>query len=535
MRMTLYLYREGLELAKERLRRSANYREAPLRDAPEPDVQWHFFFQQRPQHPVRWLSYVQPLFQEPDEIVMFGQSAGAVLLVVAHGRLWAVTFGTGFHAVDEAEFEPDFGLRVAANSVDPARMTLAETRGLDKGTRNSVSSLPVPNEMFALRVATNEEWVRRFGGKVQNTSFAVSVSGADSLRLNIEDFSLTAIAPKLREILDLYQSERYKQHFGFLDYFRRLPSRSSLIPDLNEAVVQRMRDRSTDIGFAAPDELEFFHPDCYRLTRGRREVTLTELASDQVYDAIEELGGWQDPLRSVRVSSVGGDVPLAERRRLEQYVVANVHAAHDQDGDEFALTAGAWFRVDRDYAERIHRFMRDVVDVTEELQLPDWNDAWLADNVEGAYPEERYNRHVSQQRSYVLLDRQLYYGPAQTGQRVEICDLLTKDKQLICVKRLDGSDKMAHLFEQGSYSAAMMRDEAYRERVIVDLASTGVSEEFGQPSDWTYIFGIATSKPGTIAEVLPFFSKVSLNANIDAITDKGFRVAVAKILRSSQL
>jgi uncharacterized protein (TIGR04141 family) len=455
-----------------------------------------------------------------------------VLLVAAHGRVWAVTFGTGFHAIDAAEFESDFGLKVAANSVDPTRMTLAETRGLDKGTRNSVSSLPVPNEMFALRVATNEEWVRRFGGKVENASFAVSVSGADSLRLNIEDFSLTSIGAKLGEILALYQSERYQQHFGFLDYFRRLPSKSPLISRLNDAVVQRMRDRATDIGFAAPDELEFFHPDYYTLTRGRREVTLTELASEQVYDAIEELGGWQDPLRSVRVSSVGGDVPLADRRRLEQYVVANVHAAHDEEGDEFALTAGSWFRVDRDYAERINRFMNGIVDVTEELQLPDWEDEWLAANVAGAYPEERYNRHVSQQRGYALLDRNLYYGPARTGQRVEICDLLTSEKQLICVKRLDGSDKMVQLFEQGAYSAAMMRDEAYRARVLGDLVGAGGSGDFGQPSSWTYVFGIATSKAGSLADVLPFFSKVSLNANFDTIVDKGFRVAVAKIVRA---
>jgi hypothetical protein len=51
MRMTLYLYRDGLKLDKERLRRSANYQEVALREPDEPDVQRRFFFQQRPQHP----------------------------------------------------------------------------------------------------------------------------------------------------------------------------------------------------------------------------------------------------------------------------------------------------------------------------------------------------------------------------------------------------------------------------------------------------------------------------------------------------
>jgi uncharacterized protein (TIGR04141 family) len=530
MRITLYLYREGIPLAKDRLRQSARYEEVPLREPDGDDLRWRFFYQQRPQQPVRWLSHVQPIFRDTvAPVTLFGQSAGAVLLVAAHDRLWAVTFGTGYHAVDPSEFE----LKVAANSVNPARMTLAETRGLDKGTRNAISSLSVPNRMFALRVATNEEWVRRFGGKVANTSFAVSVSGADSLRLNLDDFHLSDIDTKLGEILACYQSEQYKQHFGFLDYFRRLPSQSPLVDHLYDQVVDRMRERDQDIGFAAPDELEFYNPDYYELKHGRRSVIRTELSTEQVYSALDELDAWRDPLRSVRVTAFGATEPYDERRLLERYVVANVSAGPDHRDEEYALTAGAWFKVDQSYAERINRFMEHVEDITDERQLPVWDDEWLSANVEGPYPEARYNRHVSQSRGFALLDRNLYYGPTQTGQRVEICDLLTPDRQLICVKRLDGSDKMVQLFEQGMYSAGMMRDEAYRARTIRDFEAAGGSGGFGEPANWTYVFAIATSKPGQLADCLPFFSKVSLNANIDAITDKGFNVAIAKINRAA--
>jgi hypothetical protein len=57
--------------------------------------------------------------------------------------------------------------------------------------------------------------------------------------------------------------------------------------------------------------------------------------------------------------------------------------------------------------------------------LPDWDDNWLISNVAGKYGEDRYNRFASRLSGRHLLDR-----------------------DLICVKRLDGSDTLIHLFEQ---------------------------------------------------------------------------------------
>lgn len=66
-------------------------------------------------------------------------------------------------------------------------------------------------------------------------------------------------------------------------------------------------------------------------------------------------------------------------------------------------------------------------------------------------------------------------------------------------------------------------------RTVHDCESVGGTGGFGDPTDWAYIFAIATSKPNQLTDCPPFFSKVSLNANIEAITDKGFKVAVAKV------
>jgi hypothetical protein len=176
-----------------------------------------------------------------------GVDLGQIILnkaerVAAHGRSFAVTFGTGFHAVKDADIEPDFGLRVVANSVDPAKLTRAEARGLEKGAKNSASSLPVPNAVFALDLSTNEEWIRRFGGQMEDRTFASSASGADSLQLTRREFNLADLPDKLAKILERFSSTRCEEHFPFLDYFRRLPSKAPQVAQLDIQVANQFQD-----------------------------------------------------------------------------------------------------------------------------------------------------------------------------------------------------------------------------------------------------------------------------------------------------
>jgi uncharacterized protein (TIGR04141 family) len=99
------------------------------------------------------------------------------------------------------------------------------------------------------------------------------------------------------------------------------------------------------------------------------------------------------------------------------------------------------------------------------------------------------------------------------------------------VKRLDGSDKMMHLFEQGAVSATLLKNnDDYRALVLGYLDAAGGGRDYGTESDWTVVFAIATSRQGPIKEpLLPFFARASLVSNLGTITDKGYKVALAKI------
>ncbi|WP_157767930.1 DUF6119 family protein [Actinosynnema pretiosum] len=530
MRITLYLLRESVAFDEKALRNSHLLTERRLIPPQPPEVRWRLFTGTKPEREVSWCRNLNTIVEAEDGDPITTKSAGAVLLVQAHGRVFAVTFGTGFHHVGHDSVEPDFGLRVAANCVSADRLTIADARGLGKGKRNATSKLPQAGEMFAFGLLTDEEWIRQFGGDVNIPGFARSARGSDSLQLTLDqEFTLNGLPAKLEEALELYRSEGYKACFPFLDYFRR-ESCKETISSLEGRLTEAMRAGDTGIGFALPDEFGRT-ADEYEICHRHRHESVTELRTESVYEVLTRLEGWKDPLHSVKIAAydMSGE-PVRPKEELRRYVVGEIQ--HDSGGRQqhYATTAGAWFRINEDYAAKVDRYLTDSIeDITAELDLPIWDDEYLKEHItQGRYGEDRYNRHSCEQRAYALLDRDFYRGGA--GEQVEICDQLTPDKKLICVKRMDGSDKMSHLFQQGSVSAQMIvGNQDYRAKLMDKMRELDSAAEFGAPQDWTVVYAVATSRPGSLKKTLPFFARAALRAHARTVRTAGLRVAIAKI------
>lgn len=57
-----------------------------------------------------------------------------MLALKVRSRIWAFTFGHGFTMLNRARLEQDFGLKVALNSVDPAKLRSLQARNIDPAT-----------------------------------------------------------------------------------------------------------------------------------------------------------------------------------------------------------------------------------------------------------------------------------------------------------------------------------------------------------------------------------------------------------------
>ncbi|MDC5229386.1 TIGR04141 family sporadically distributed protein, partial [Acinetobacter baumannii] len=157
--------------------------------------------------------------------------------------------------------------------------------------------------------------------------------------------------------------------------------------------------------------------------------------------------------------------------------------------------------------------------------------------------ESAYNERVASSLSYHLLDKKLVKC-SKTTSPIELCDLLTNDKQLIHVKhRKGGSAGLSHLFAQGSVSAeVMLGDRAFRTqarkvlRKIAPDVDKLIPMDGLKSADYEIVFLILGDDNANVKKNLPFFSKVNLTLVFDNLSQRGYKVKIAgaeKVLRNS--
>ena len=115
--------------------------------------------------------------------------------------------------------------------------------------------------------------------------------------------------------------------------------------------------------------------------------------------------------------------------------------------------------------------------------------------------------------------------------QIEFCDLFTRNRVMVHVKRYGGSSVLSHLFAQGVVSATLfLQDSDFRRKVNQALpASHRLSRPERRPNVQHYevAFAIVSRSRGDLA--LPFFSKVNLRNACQTLTGFGYQVTLTKI------
>ena len=128
-------------------------------------------------------------------------------------------------------------------------------------------------------------------------------------------------------------------------------------------------------------------------------------------------------------------------------------------GDTFLIEEGTFYRIEPDYLAQLNQDVDAIPDSSVELppSRRESDEGTLKEIDEGTY-----NERASVPADHLLLDKKTVIVPGRTSP-IEVCDLLTLDRQLVHVKRKFSSSALSHLFGQGYVSAELLIDsEAYR-------------------------------------------------------------------------
>ncbi len=439
-------------------------------------------------------------------------TASVVLVAQVEGRWFAVTFGHGRHLLREERLVADFGLRVTANAVPADRVRSISSVLLDAGSRRTAQSLSIPGELARFSVDLDGEWIRSLGGETES-ELSRGMTGSQSLtvRLGPASSDLKHLHLLLAHLLELYGASSYRERFPFIDLVVPLYPGDERVAALDARLVTLLPRAGVDVGVVAPDP-QPGDPDVltYELRRGRGRWTTLDAFGVQC--AARDV---DDPL-SLAVRALGGDRAVIWTRPLRQFLSAEVELTGEQ---RYVLVEGRWFRVDPARLAWLEQRLTAIEEFGHNrLNMPDWYTGWR---------EETYNDRAATALAGLLMDKQLFTGLDRRYDRVEVCDVLTADMDLVCVKRLSNAASMSHLLGQGSVSASLYHhDRVYRDHVRDAFRSRWPRAEEATP---TVVYAIATDRSGPLHRALPFFSRISLVNHAHLIRRTGLRVALARI------
>lgn len=445
------------------------------------------------------------------------RQAGAALLVRLAGRIFAFTFGQGRHLLDRDKLVDDFGLRVAANTVDPRRVRSIDGRTFERGVLLTRRQASIPGRVEALGVQVDREMYRAITGRSSRAGEG-RVHGSTSLGVT-RDITLAGLETLGETLLRDYDALDYQASFRSLDRMQPLKKDAPEVGRLNELLIRNLRAPSSDAFLAPPALLDWADVSGFRLSTD---------ATRQTYN---------DPDLSVYLAGIEGGPPSITIERLvddELRVVArdSPRVSHrwsiyrsvvfetTLDGVPYILSEGRWYRVDRQYLDWVDSTVAGVLDPGIGLPSPS-----VPGLVEGLY-----NAEAATHLGAVLLDTLRAHVATERG-GFELCDIFLPPDKLIHVKRGMTSDALTYLFNQGVQAAEGYRNAPeVRARLRELVARSDAAAAAALPSDdrpdrdaFQIVYVIVTDSPARVPRRLPFFARASLARAVRTLTELDFR------------
>jgi uncharacterized protein (TIGR04141 family) len=477
------------------------------------------FIKATPPHPPGWLSYLEPHVRG-GLTNLFAASSGAVLVLEAAGRVFAITLGQGRHLLNTSAFESDFGLKVVLNTVMPDQLKSVDAKTVEENTLHTRREVSRNSSISAFGLDVTRDLLRAVTGKPQDESLGPWLTGSDTLGIQTR-LDVPELPGLAEQLLAAYESDAYKKEFEFIDFLRpeKSPARKQ---ELEELLVDVLRRREiSDLHLAAPEPLDWSDMNGFRFsTQASGAATDSDPRISRYLATKDDAELTMADLKRDKMLAISASTTYAQNTwPIFQCIVYEV----ELDGQLYVLSGGDWFRVNLDFKERVLEELGILTTLMEGLPQAD------AQTTEAAY-----NAKAATSLNALCLDTKLVRDGGPDS--IEICDILTREGGFIHVKHRGSSATLSHLFAQGINSAErFLQDAGFREKAREIAAAENpefaalFSEGRPDAADHEITFAVITRSSRDTLLTLPFFSIVSLRAAALRLRAMGFRVSVASV------
>jgi uncharacterized protein (TIGR04141 family) len=445
-------------------------------------------------------------------------SSAAVFLVRTSGRTFALTFGYGRSVLRPGTWEEDFGLRVTLNAVDHLRVRSVDRVKFDAISQHSQIQASRDANILEFGLDVEQDLLRAVTGKPKDRTLASQLTGKDALKADLT-IGLAGIPGFLDRLWVVFNQDNYKEHFGWVDHVGELRDPMQ-VQKLDEALIRKLVNEDFDrLWLGIPDRVEWDGIAGFKYSQSRNATLYYDI---HFKTFLEEAGE----------NFVATLDNLKNRRRISLYKYENdlpvtswalyrcIYCEIDLDGQTFLLNNGKWYRIRSDFLQTVNDSFAAALNPG--LTLPDY-----------AHKDEAtYNASVAAGAPllYALMDQNFLKYPTSRDQ-IEFCDLYSRTKEIIHVKRYRGSATLSHLFSQGVVSAELFcaiskfRHEL-NNRLPPDFRLANPDDRPGN-EEFEVVFAIVSESQSPLK--LPFFSRVNLRNAVQRLSAFGYKASIVKI------
>ncbi|AXE34883.1 TIGR04141 family sporadically distributed protein [Chromobacterium phragmitis] len=457
-----------------------------------------------------------------DSSSIFNLSSKAIFLHQHANRWFCFTFGYARHLIDEHAYERNFGLITALNIGDPSAITSIDKTNISHISLHSKEQATKEIELTSFEFNDETDILKSITAKVpKNESIKdeETLSGRDSVtiytRASIKKFP--AIAERL---YCAFNDNKYKERYPWLD--KIIEERdSTTIEELDSTLIAYIiRGNFEKVWLAIPEVISWEEIDGFTFKEGQNKSH-----SLRIYPELD-ISDWINQLRDKNTLSIS----QLKLKRICAHRIDNgpsykwsvyrcLNAEIDLNEKKYILNDGSWYNIEHNFVQEVNNYFSTIPD--SDIYLPPYH----------SKTEPEYLRSIADEDSrYALMDQNNIMIGGKLS-RIEFCDLYSKEKEIIHVKKYSGSSVLSHLFSQALVSAeCLLHDIKFRKDVneLLPMDFRLPSPEGRlDPSQYSICIAIMCKYSGPLD--IPFFSKVSFKNAAVSLKRLGFNVFKLKI------
>lgn len=481
----------------------------------------HFIYKKPEPSMPDWYQYLGKI-GEPLPKTLTNPSA--VILLKVGKCFFAITFGYGRFIVDDRAIVSDFGLKVCLNTIPSNKIKTVDKRTLEQMALHTRQQAVIPVDFNTFELEIDRDLVKSIEGHIEG-GLGSYLKGAVNLTIATKR-PIDELADLCRELHKIYKKKDYLAEFSWIDNVKPVKD-TTLSEKLNLELIQLLNQKKFNgIFLGAPEIVDDINVSAYRFKGVYDKSQYIIFPSIEQYVAVRTSAGSGPPLDlqhlfSDKVAALNRNTPPSEYLRWT--VFKCVHAEVLFNSTIYKLLEGNWYEIDQNFISRIDKQIKSIPIFSK--VLPDMS---------STESENVYNKRVAAGLKGVCLDCELV--GLQGRSKFEFCDIFTKDKEIIHVKKHYGASAISHLLYQSLVSAQAF---VQHQQARVELANfdtikkanliSHINPKNFRTSDYEVVLSIASTKSKKVTDTLSFFSKISLAHKYNTLSNLGYKVSLATI------